>query len=127
MAVKALGQAALACLHPDFRRRPVSVLTRVAFWENVRHGASRPLGLGPYRICARPHDGFGHLSATSARVQTNFSFFNHYLKPGMYVVDVGANIGTHTVYAAGLVGVSAGSTPSSPSPTLVRCSRPTSP
>ena len=105
--------------HPEFKRRPMSVLTRVAFWEKVRRGGKpTELALGPYQIRARPNDGFGRLVCYFGEAADEmFDFFKHYLKPGMHVVDVGANIGTHTVYAAGLVGPSGGVHAVEPEPT----------
>jgi FkbM family methyltransferase len=111
MAVRSAGDKLRWLVsHPEFRRRPMNVLTRVAFWEKVRRaGKPTELTLGPYQIRARPNDGFGRLVCYFGEAADEmFDFFKHYLKPGMQVVDVGANIGTHTIYAAGLVGASGG-------------------
>jgi FkbM family methyltransferase len=92
--------------HPVYRREPLRVWSRVARWEWVRkRGSPIILGLDDMRIKARPHDGIGRLLCYFGReADEMFDFMDKFLKPGMVVVDVGANIGTLTVYAARIVG-----------------------
>jgi FkbM family methyltransferase len=107
--------------HPEFKRRPVSVLSRVAYWSMVQRGGKpAELALGRHRILARPNDGFGRLICYFGEAaEEMFAFFSDYLRPGMTVVDVGSNIGTHSIYAAGLVGPSGRVHAVEPEPTTI--------
>jgi FkbM family methyltransferase len=93
--------------HPTFSRHPISVLLAVLKWEWIRkRGQSKILQLsGDLRFKVRPFDGMGRmLCYFGLEADQMFSFMNEYLKPGMVVVDVGANIGTHSIYSARLIG-----------------------
>ncbi|HUF66841.1 MAG TPA: FkbM family methyltransferase [Gemmatimonadaceae bacterium] len=94
--------------HPEFRKYPFSVLAGVVQWEYVRmRGESTVLELGVFRLRARPHDGFGRLVCYFGEAADEiFPFLQRYVQPGMTIVDVGANIGTHCLYS----GTRAGST-----------------
>jgi FkbM family methyltransferase len=88
--------------HREFRRRPVGVLGAVARWEWIRfRGRPAILTLGPFSVIARPHDGIGRLICYFGEgADEVLLFIRRYITEGMTVVDVGANIGTHSLYAA---------------------------
>jgi len=92
--------------HPEFRRSPARLLGRVALWEYRRlRGVPVELALGKYMVRARPTDGIGRLICYfGLRADELFAFLPWFLRPGMTMVDVGANIGTHSIVAAKLVG-----------------------
>jgi FkbM family methyltransferase len=93
--------------HPTFSRHPISVLLAVLKWEWIRkRGQSKILPLtADLRFKVRPFDGMGRmLCYFGLEADEMFGFMNEYLKPGMVVVDVGANIGTHSIYSARLIG-----------------------
>ncbi len=91
--------------HPEFQNDPARVIIRVLQWEFYRlRGTDIDLTLGEFTIRARPHDGIGRLVCYFGEAADEiFLFLPAYLKPGMTVVDVGANIGTHALYATSLV------------------------
>lgn len=94
--------------HPEFRRRPIAALAGVARWEWVRfRGRPASLTLGPFSVMARPHDGIGRLICYFGEGADDILFFmERHITAGMTVVDVGANIGTHSLYAARQAGPS---------------------
>jgi len=62
------------------------------------------LPLDGFMIQARPSDGVGRVSCYFRDAADElFAFMKGYLKPGMTFVDVGANIGSHTIHGARLV------------------------
>jgi FkbM family methyltransferase len=62
------------------------------------------LPLSDFVIRARPSDGMGRLICYfQDGADELFAFMKRYLRPGMTFVDVGANIGSHTVHGARLV------------------------
>ena len=62
------------------------------------------LPLSGFMLKARPSDGVGRLICYFRDAADGlFAFMKTYLKPGMTFVDVGANIGSHTVHGARLV------------------------
>jgi FkbM family methyltransferase len=87
--------------HKEFHRRPIAVIARVAQWEFYRfRGKPADLVLGEFKVRARPGDGIGRLICYFGEAADEmFGFLESYLKPGMTMVDVGANIGTHSLYA----------------------------
>jgi FkbM family methyltransferase len=87
--------------HPEFRRYPLSVLAGVIKWEYIRlRGAPTTLDLGPFRLQVRPHDGVGRLVCYFGEAADDmFAFLERYVQPGMTVIDVGANVGSHCLYA----------------------------
>jgi FkbM family methyltransferase len=91
--------------HPVFRRHPFRVSWHLAKWEWIRKsGRSTILRLNDLRIKARPFDGTGRLICYFGHeADEMFKFMDEYLKPGMEMVDVGANIGTHAIYGARLI------------------------
>jgi FkbM family methyltransferase len=67
-------------------------------------GKSVSMPLFDFRIEARPSDGMARLIwYFRNKADSLFAFMRNYLKPGMTFVDVGANIGSHTIYGARLV------------------------
>src|SRR5262245_48395455 len=91
--------------HPEGKSHPFLFPMRVLRWE--WHRAIRKparLQLYDFVIQARPSDGMGRLICYFRdRADKLFAFMKSYLKPGMILVDVGANIGSHTVHGARLV------------------------
>lgn len=88
---------------PAFRRSPFRVSARVVMWELrmkfrkpavVRFDGDVPIRLVPYEGISRLTYYFG-LSDPA-----EFAVMDAYLSPGMTVIDVGANIGLHSVFAA---------------------------
>src|SRR5258708_4746933 len=88
--------------HPECRAHPFGVTVRALRWEWHRAtGKPARLPLFDFVIQARPTDGVGRLICYFRdRADSLFAFMKVYLKPGMTFVDVGANIGSHTVLAA---------------------------
>jgi FkbM family methyltransferase len=94
--------------HPEFRKHPVRVSSGVVSWE-IHKLLSRnmALELDGLKLTARPIDGNGRLICYfGTKFDTIFDFLKTYLKQGMVFVDVGANIGSHAINAARLVGAS---------------------
>ena len=92
--------------HPEFRKHPVRVSSGVVSWE-IHKLLSRnmALKLDGLKLTARPIDGNGRLICYfGTKFDTIFDFLKTYLKEGMVFVDVGANIGSHAINAARLVG-----------------------
>ena len=92
--------------HPEFRKHPVRVSSGVVSWE-IHKMLSRnmALELDGLKLTARPIDGNGRLICYfGTKFDTIFDFLKTYLKEGMVFADVGANIGSHAINAARLVG-----------------------
>jgi len=91
--------------HPGYRTHAWRLPMRIVRWEWCRmKGNPVRLPLFDFTIEARPTDGVGRVICYfREQADLLFAFMNHYLKPGMTVIDVGANIGSHTIYAARLV------------------------
>lgn len=92
--------------HPEFRKHPVRVSSGVVSWE-IHKLLSRnmALELDGLKLKARPIDGNGRLICYfGTKFDAIFDFLKTYLKEGMVFVDVGANIGSHAINAARLVG-----------------------
>jgi FkbM family methyltransferase len=92
--------------HPEFRKHPVRVSSGVVSWE-VHKLLSRnmSLKLDGLKLTARPIDGNGRLICYfGTKFDPIFDFLKTYLREGMVFVDVGANIGSHAINAARLVG-----------------------
>jgi FkbM family methyltransferase len=96
--------------HRMFRERPIRVITGVVRWEYHRATQSpATLNLDGIKLIARPLDGNGRLICYFGdQFDSIFGFMRRYLKPGMIYVDVGANIGSHVLNAARIVGREAG-------------------
>src|SRR5205823_13798505 len=80
---------------PD--RRPLMESANLRL-KRCKHGAMMFYANDEY--IGRSLDLYGEFS------EGEMELFNNYLRPGMTVVDVGANIGVHTVYFANAVGPS---------------------
>ena len=92
--------------HPEFRKNPLRVSSGVVSWE-IHKLLSRnmSLELDGLKLTARPIDGNGRLICYfGAKFDPIFDFLKTYLREGMVFVDVGANIGSHAINAARLVG-----------------------
>jgi FkbM family methyltransferase len=92
--------------HPEFRKHPVRVSSGVVSWE-IHKLLSRniSLELEGLRLTARPIDGNGRLICYfGTKFDPIFDFLKAFLQRGMVYVDVGANIGSHAINAARLVG-----------------------
>jgi FkbM family methyltransferase len=92
--------------HPGYKAHPSAFPLRALRWE--WHRLCRTpvlLPLCDFRIEARPSDGIGRLICYfREQADELFAFMKHYLKTGMTFIDVGANIGAHTIHGARLVG-----------------------
>jgi FkbM family methyltransferase len=91
--------------HPTFRKRPVRTTYRVMKWEIFRRTRTHvKLPFLQFKLKVRPFDGMGRLICYFGEEADDvFAFMKGYLRTGMNVVDVGANIGTHAILAAQLV------------------------
>jgi FkbM family methyltransferase len=92
--------------HPEFRKHPVRVSSGVMSWE-IHKLLSRnmALELDGLKLTARPIDGNGRLICYfGTKFDAIFAFLKTFLQKGMVYVDVGANIGSHAINAARLVG-----------------------
>ena len=92
--------------HSEFKRHPVRVSRGVLWWEIHKLLAKNmPLELDGSKLTARPIDGNGRLICYfGTKFDVIFDFLKAYLRNGMVYVDVGANIGSHVINAARLVG-----------------------
>ncbi len=104
----AVGMSRLQWLvsHPEFRRNPVRVTLGVISWEVHRLlSKNMSLELDGLKLTSRPLDGNGRLICYfGTKFDNIYEFFKIFLRRGMVFVDIGANIGSHTVNAARLVG-----------------------
>src|ERR1700751_4387496 len=91
---------------PEFQAHPLNVSLRLFHWEWCRmKGAPVVMPLYDFKIQARPCDGVGRvLFYFREQADDLFGFMDSYLEPGMTFVDVGANIGSHTIHGSRLVG-----------------------
>jgi len=91
---------------PGFQAHPLNVSVRLLHWEWCRlRGAPIVMPLYDFKIQARPCDGVGRVLFYFREYADDlFGFMKSYLQPGMTFVDVGANIGSHTIHGARLVG-----------------------
>jgi len=86
-----------------FRRDPWGVVLRVLLWEiyrllniEISYFYDRQ-----FSVTLRPNEGVSRLVYYFGVSEPDlFDFYSTYLKPGMTVMDVGANIGLHTLYMA---------------------------
>src|SRR5215469_295865 len=91
---------------PEFRAHPLNVSLRLFHWEWCRlKGAPVVMPLYDFKIQARPCDGVGRVFFYfREHADDLLGFMKGYLKPGMTFIDVGANIGSHTIHGSRLVG-----------------------
>jgi FkbM family methyltransferase len=92
--------------HPEFRRNPLRVTLGVISWEVHRLlSKNMSLELDGLKLTSRPLDGNGRLICYfGTKFDNIYEFLKIFLRSGMVFVDIGANIGSHTVNAARLVG-----------------------
>jgi FkbM family methyltransferase len=92
--------------HPEFKRDPVRVMRGVVSWEiHKLLSKNMSLELDGVKLTSRPFDGNGRLICYfGPRFDEIHEFLKIFLKEGMVFVDVGANIGSHAITAARLVG-----------------------
>ncbi|HEX9170974.1 MAG TPA: FkbM family methyltransferase [Roseiarcus sp.] len=92
--------------HPEFKRDPVRVMRGVVSWEIHRLlSKNMSLELDGLKLTSRPFDGNGRLICYFGDKFDNIhEFLKIFLREGMVFVDAGANIGSHTINAASLVG-----------------------
>jgi FkbM family methyltransferase len=92
--------------HPEFKRDPVRVMRGVVSWEiHKLLSKNMSLELDGVKLTSRPFDGNGRLICYfGPKFDDIHEFLKLYLKEGMVFVDVGANIGSHAITAARLVG-----------------------
>ena len=93
--------------HPGFRERPLRVGLRVLGWEIVRlrKASIRIVFDGDLLVTCRWNDGVGRLlHYFGAAHDGTFHTLDKLLAPGMTFVDIGANIGTHSLFAAKRIG-----------------------
>jgi FkbM family methyltransferase len=92
--------------HPGCKTQPWTLPARMLRWEWYRmRGAPVVLPLFDFTLEARPTDGVGRVICYfREQADVLFTFMGGYLRPGMTLIDVGANIGSHTVHGARLVG-----------------------
>ncbi len=92
--------------HPEFKRDPVRVMRGVVSWEiHKLLSKNMSLELDGVKLTSRPFDGNGRLICYfGPKFDDIHEFLKIYLKEGMVFVDVGANIGSHAITAARLVG-----------------------
>jgi FkbM family methyltransferase len=91
---------------PQFKHKKAQTLLRVLLWElhRIRNDAIE-LSFDGSRFQIDCHDGIGRLLYYFGEVDREiFAFLNGYLKPGFTVVDVGANVGIYSRFAATRVG-----------------------
>jgi FkbM family methyltransferase len=92
--------------HQEFRSHPIRVSRGVVSWEiHKRLAKNTLLELDGIKLIARPIDGNGRLiSYFGTKFDPIFDFLKRSLQSGMVFVDVGANIGSHAINAARIVG-----------------------
>lgn len=88
---------------PAFRRSPILVSARVVAWE-FRMRFEKPVTVqfdGGVPIRLVPHEGASRLTYYFGLADpAEFAVMDGYLSPGMTVIDVGANIGLNSIFAA---------------------------
>ncbi|MBB3903155.1 FkbM family methyltransferase [Methylobacterium brachythecii] len=92
--------------HPGFRAQPLLTCSRVLAWQYQKYMKdSVTLQLDDITIHARTSDGIARLvSYFGSKADEMFIFMQLFLKPGDRFIDIGANIGTHSIMGAQLVG-----------------------
>ena len=86
-----------------FRKNPVRTILRMIQWECARF-SNKPVRCrfdGDHEVMLRVNEGASRLTHYFGNSEPEtFEFMNDYLKPGMCVIDVGANIGLNAIWAA---------------------------
>jgi FkbM family methyltransferase len=102
-----LGKLKWLASHEVVRRHPVRTIGRLVAWEIARL-SNRPLSMtydGCYHVDLYPNEGASRLTYYFGVSEPElFEFYNSFLRPGMVVIDAGANIGLHTLSFAKRVG-----------------------
>lgn len=93
--------------HGVARTHPVRTTWRLLTWELIRlsNYSLESRYDGAFDITLMPNEGASRLTYYFGVSEPElFSFYEEFLKPGMVVVDAGANIGLHTLFFAKRVG-----------------------
>ena len=104
---------------PEFQREPLRVMAKVLAWEwfRLRNKAVVYRFDRSFSVRLRPNEGVSRLTYYFGTSEPElFSFYDSFLREGMKVVDVGANIGLHSLFMAKRVGSSGGVYALEPSP-----------
>lgn len=94
--------------HPAFRARPLATVANMATWQYGKLSRrSVKIKLNDLSIEARHSDGVARLvTYFQEDADEMFAFMQMFLRPGDRFIDVGANIGTHSLLGSRLVGPS---------------------
>ncbi|MEO6629228.1 MAG: FkbM family methyltransferase [Aquihabitans sp.] len=110
--------------HPANRAHPRRALARAVYWQVHKRVWRRPVDIDFEGFRLRCHPGSGSASNvwyfTSRFDFAEMAFLERYLRPGDHVLDVGANIGTYTLFMASLVGSTGHVTAFEPEPRNAR-------
>lgn len=93
--------------HDVARKHPLRTVWRLMNWEFIRIFNRTVEGRydKTFDITLVPHEGASRLAYYFGVSEPElFGFYDDFLKPGMTVVDAGANIGLHTLFFAKRVG-----------------------
>jgi FkbM family methyltransferase len=93
--------------HEIARKHPFRTVWRLINWEFIRifNRAVESRYDETFDITLVPHEGASRLAYYFGVSEPElFAFYEGFLKPGMIVVDAGANIGLHTLFFAKRVG-----------------------
>jgi len=94
--------------HPLNRRHPVRSLARFVAWQVRSRAASAPIPVkfvdGTKLLVSRGQTGATGNVYTGLHEFSEMAFVLHVLRPADLFVDVGANVGSYTILAAGAVG-----------------------
>ena len=94
--------------HDVARKHPFRTVWRLINWEFIRilNRTVESRYDGTFDITLMPHEGASRLAYYFGVSEPElFDFYERFLKPGMTVVDAGANIGLHTLFFAKRVGL----------------------
>jgi FkbM family methyltransferase len=93
--------------HDGARKHPFRTVSRLISWELIRilNRTVESRYDEAFDITLVPHEGASRLAYYFGVSEPElFAFYDVFLKPGMTVVDAGANIGLHTLFFAKRVG-----------------------
>jgi FkbM family methyltransferase len=86
-----------------FKTNPWKVLSRILIWEWLRL-FNQSINYSydkTFPITLRPNEGVSRLTFYFGVSEPDlFAFYDSFLRPGMFVMDVGANIGLHSLFMA---------------------------
>jgi len=89
--------------NPAFQKTPLRVAWRILIWEGARlFKWEIPFVFdGTFNVRLQPGEGVSRLTFYFGNSEPDlFAFYDSFLKKGMVAVDVGANIGLHTLFMA---------------------------